>query len=94
MRSVCGASPTRLLMSRMRSTPTSSRDARDAVNPARVGTKAAAHYVLDVPGGGSQTVRLRLAAARIHDAFGGSSRSLTAGSPTRTNSTSGLRRTR
>ena len=31
-----------------------------AVNPARVGTKAAAHYVLEVPGGGSQTVRLRL----------------------------------
>jgi Mannosylglycerate hydrolase MGH1-like glycoside hydrolase domain len=36
---------------------------RDAVNPARTGTKAAAHYVLDVPAGGSQTVRLRLAAA-------------------------------
>jgi hypothetical protein len=33
------------------------------VNPARVGTKAAAHYILDVPAGGSQTVRLRLAAA-------------------------------
>jgi hypothetical protein len=42
-----------------------------AVNPARVGTKAAAHYVLDVPGGGSTTVRLRLAATRIDDAFGG-----------------------
>src|SRR6185369_5253655 len=36
----------------------------EAVNPARVGTKAAAHYVLDVPGGGTQTVRLRLTAAR------------------------------
>ena len=35
-----------------------------AVNPAKVGTKAAAHYVLDVPAGGSKTVRLRLAAAR------------------------------
>ena len=33
------------------------------MNPARVGTKAAAHYMLDVPAGGSQTVRLRLAAA-------------------------------
>jgi Mannosylglycerate hydrolase MGH1-like glycoside hydrolase domain len=33
----------------------------DAVNPARRGTKAAAHYVLDVPGGGTQVVRLRLA---------------------------------
>ena len=35
----------------------------EAVNPAKVGTKAAAHYVLDVPAGGSKTVRLRLAAA-------------------------------
>ena len=34
----------------------------DAVNPSRVGTKAAAHYGLDVPAGGSRTVRLRLAA--------------------------------
>jgi hypothetical protein len=42
-----------------------------AVNPARVGTKAAAHCVLDVPGGGSATVRLRLAATRIDDAFDG-----------------------
>ena len=37
----------------------------DAVNPAKTGTKAAAHYVLDVPSGGSKTVRLRLAAAQI-----------------------------
>ena len=55
----------------MRSTPTSSRDSGEAVNPARTGTKAAAHYVLDVPGGGSKTVRLRLTAARSNDAFGG-----------------------
>ena len=55
----------------------------DAVNPARVGTKAAAHYTLDVPAGGSRTVRLRLTSetatgtfedfdrtfeSRIHDA--------------------------
>src|SRR6185436_12426636 len=40
------------------------------VNPAKVGTKAAAHYVLDVPGGGSTTVRLRLATARVDKAFG------------------------
>ncbi len=33
-----------------------------AVNPARTGTKAAARYVLDVPAGGCQVVRLRLAA--------------------------------
>jgi hypothetical protein len=43
----------------------------EAVNPARVGTKAAAHFALDVPAGGSRTVRLRLAAARSGDAFGG-----------------------
>ena len=42
----------------------------EAVNPTKTGTKAAAHYVLDVPGGGSQTVRLRLAAAELKDAFG------------------------
>jgi hypothetical protein len=43
----------------------------EAVNPAKIGTKAAAHYVLDVPGGGSKTVRLRLAAARVAKAFDG-----------------------
>jgi len=43
----------------------------EAVNPAKAGTKAAAHYVLNVPGGGSQTVRLRLAAAPADDAFKG-----------------------
>src|SRR5204863_921321 len=43
----------------------------EAVNPAKTGTKAAAHYVLDVPGGGSKTIRLRLAATQIKDAFGG-----------------------
>jgi hypothetical protein len=32
----------------------------DAVNPARTGTKAAAHYRLDVPAGGTRVVRLRL----------------------------------
>ena len=32
----------------------------EAVNPARVGTKAAAHYRLEVPAGGSISVRLRL----------------------------------
>jgi hypothetical protein len=44
---------------------------REVVNPAKAGTKAAAHYVLDVPGGGSQTVRLRLAAAPADKAFSG-----------------------
>jgi hypothetical protein len=31
-----------------------------AVNPEQIGTKAAAHYKLDIPSGGSATVRLRL----------------------------------
>ena len=35
---------------------------KEAVNPAKTGTKAAAHYVLDVPAGGSKVVRLRLRA--------------------------------
>jgi hypothetical protein len=43
----------------------------EAVNPARSGTKAAAHYVLDVDAGGSRTVRLRLAAAPADNAFKG-----------------------
>ena len=43
---------------------------RDAVNPARTGTKAAAHYVLDVPAGASASVRLRLSAVRPAAPFG------------------------
>ncbi len=35
---------------------------KDAVNPAGSGTKAAAHYALDLPAGGEVTVRLRLTA--------------------------------
>src|SRR5512139_2944200 len=41
----------------------------EAVNPARMGTKAAAHYVLEVPAQGSQTIRLRLSAVPMKDAF-------------------------
>jgi Glycosyl hydrolase family 63 C-terminal domain len=44
----------------------------DAVNPAKSGTKAAAHYHLRVPAGGSATTRLRLSAklpARPFDNF-------------------------
>jgi hypothetical protein len=41
----------------------------DAVNPAKAGTKAAAHYALDVPAGGSHTVCLRLTSAVETDAF-------------------------
>jgi hypothetical protein len=43
----------------------------EAVNGAKAGTKAAAHYVLDVPAGGSKTVRLRLTASRMEDALKG-----------------------
>ncbi|MFM0008604.1 glucosidase, partial [Paraburkholderia dipogonis] len=41
----------------------------DAVNPARTGTKAAAHYICDVPGGGSTTIQLRLMATKVDNAF-------------------------
>ncbi len=40
-----------------------------AVNPARTGTKAAAHYRLEVAGGGSKEVRLRLSAATSDKPF-------------------------
>ena len=41
----------------------------NAVNPAKTGTKAAAHYVLNVPAGGSKVVRLRLSAKPAGDGF-------------------------
>jgi len=49
---------------------------RDAVNPAKIGTKGAAHYALEVPARGSHTVSLRLgdaalAGIKAGDAFGG-----------------------
>jgi hypothetical protein len=40
-----------------------------AVNPAKTGTKAAAHYVLNVPARGSEVVRLRLSAKPASNAF-------------------------
>jgi Glycosyl hydrolase family 63 C-terminal domain len=36
---------------------------RDALNPEQTGTKAALHYILDVPAGGTSLIRLRLADA-------------------------------
>ena len=39
--------------------------AQGAVNPARTGTKAAAHFRLDVPAGATVTVSLRLRATRV-----------------------------
>ena len=44
-------------------------DDKTAVNPAKTGTKAAAHYVLDVPAGQSKVVRLRLSAKPAADGF-------------------------
>jgi Glycosyl hydrolase family 63 C-terminal domain len=41
----------------------------DAVNPAKTGTKAAAHYILNVPAGGSKVVRLRLSAKPAANGF-------------------------
>ena len=42
---------------------------KDAVNPGKTGTKAAAHYVLKVPTGQSKVVRLRLGAKPAVDGF-------------------------
>jgi len=42
---------------------------KDAVNPAKSGTKAAAHYVVDVPAGQEKVVRLRLGLKAPTDAF-------------------------
>jgi hypothetical protein len=43
---------------------------REAVNPAKMGTKAAAHYRLRVSAGSSEVVRLRLSAQTQVNAFG------------------------
>jgi hypothetical protein len=43
---------------------------REAVNPSETGTKAAAHYCLKVPAGGSEAVRLRLTAKLSANPFG------------------------
>jgi len=37
---------------------------KDAINPAKIGTKAAAHYQLEIPSGGSEVLRLRLVDSR------------------------------
>ena len=50
---------------------------QEAVNPARLGTKAAAQYRLTVPAGGSETVCLRLTA----QAVGGQKKAAGVGSP-------------
>jgi hypothetical protein len=43
---------------------------RDAINPARAGTKAAAHFVVSVPAGGSAVMRARLGRAAPDSADG------------------------
>jgi hypothetical protein len=42
---------------------------KEAVNPARTGTKAAAHYLLNIPAGSSKVVRLRLSAKAAANRF-------------------------
>ena len=42
---------------------------KEAVNPSKEGTKAAAHYELEIPAGGSQIVRLRLSQPLPADPF-------------------------
>ncbi|HKD05180.1 MAG TPA: hypothetical protein VKB79_04680 [Bryobacteraceae bacterium] len=51
---------------------------REAVNPGQTGTKAAAHYAVSIPSGGSHVIRLRLAAKQITPAFAGFDRSVEA----------------
>jgi hypothetical protein len=44
---------------------------REAVNPAHQGTKAAAHYILEVPAAGAKVARLRLTALPVSKPFQG-----------------------
>ena len=41
----------------------------EAVNPVKTGTKAAAHYVLELPAGGSKEIRLRLSVRTLSNPF-------------------------
>lgn len=50
---------------------------RDAVNPEGAGTKATAHYEVDVPAGASTTILLRLGSAGPADAFADASKVFT-----------------
>jgi hypothetical protein len=42
----------------------------EAVNPGKIGTKAAAHYVLDIPASGSAVIHLRLSNTPLDEPFG------------------------
>ena len=57
----CSARPTPAPIPRTRSATSSSRR-RGCGRPERTGTKCAAHHVLEIPAGGSTTIRLRLTA--------------------------------
>jgi hypothetical protein len=46
-------------------------DQQDAVNPRQIGTKAAAHYQLNLGAGETAVIRLRLSNAASRDPFGG-----------------------
>jgi len=46
-------------------------DKKDAINPDKTGTKAAAHYIAEIPVGGMRTLRLRLAGTAIQHPFDG-----------------------
>ena len=59
------------VISRTRSTSSSSTATQAAINPQRRGTKAAAHYRLEIPAGGHAVVRLRLSADAHDDPFAG-----------------------
>lgn len=41
----------------------------EVVNSSKIGTKAAAHYILDIPSGGSKTVQLRLTSVQAKDPY-------------------------
>ena len=45
------------------------KGSHEAVNPAKTGTKAAAHYVLELPAGGSKEIRLRLSVRTLSNPF-------------------------
>ena len=64
------ARPTRRPTSRTASTTMSWSGRQEAVNPNQTGTKAAAHYQLNVGAGETAVIRLRLSNAASRDPFG------------------------
>ena len=66
----------------------------EAVNPERTGSKATAHYRLEVPAGGSKVVRMRLSAKPAREAFRRFDETFAARRRKQMSSTIALRRTR